>query len=133
MNGKTIAVLGSGIDVCWPPSNKKLYEDIKKRGLVISEYPSLTQPQPDFFRMRNRLVAAFSKGVLITEAKPRSGTSITVDYALNIGRRVMCVPNRINEDSFCNTLIARGADLIMNADDIRLAMDKETNDPDFEE
>lgn len=115
---KTIAVLGSGIDYCYPPRNKELYEVIKKNHLVISEYPGDEYPDPSHFPARNRLVAAFSHGVLVTDAQIRSGTLITVEFALATNKEVMCVPHRITDNSSCNRLIADGAFLIESAQDI---------------
>ncbi len=116
--GKTIAVLGSGINYPYPASNKRLYEKIASNGLLISEYPHLTKPLPDFFKYRNRLVAALSRGVLIIEAKARSGTIITVGHALEKGSDIFCVPERAGVGSGCNKLIKDGAYLVENAFDI---------------
>lgn len=116
--GKVIAVLGSGIDVCYPPTNKKLYEEIKKKGLVISEHPSNTEPSPDKFPFRNRLIAMLSNTVLITEAYNHSGTSITASYALAYNKNVCCVPYPRNRHSLCNSLIASGADLVEKGRDV---------------
>ncbi|MGI6735066.1 MAG: hypothetical protein BWY30_00541 [Tenericutes bacterium ADurb.Bin239] len=116
--GKTIAILGSGIDYPYPKTNKKLYEEIAKHGLLISEYPNNTRPEPDYFKFRNRLVAALTKAVLIVEAKYRSGTIITVGYALEKGSDVFCVPERAGKNSGCNRLIKDGAYLVESADDI---------------
>lgn len=117
-NGKTIAVLGSGIDYPYPASNKHLYEAIAANGLIISEYPSDTKPQPHFFKIRNRLVAALTNGVLIIEAKYRSGTVITVGYALEKGSDIYCIPERVGQNSGCNRLIKDGAYLVETATDI---------------
>lgn len=117
-HGKTIAVLGSGINYPYPLSNKKLYEDIEKTGLIMSEYPHQTKPEPQFFKFRNRLVAALSRGVLIVEAKYRSGTVITVGYALERGVDIYCVPERAGLESGCNKLIKDGAYLVESAADI---------------
>jgi len=116
--GKTVAVLGSGIDYCYPIENKDLYNEIKKNHLLISEYPGSVIPEKHYFPLRNRLIAAFSKGVLVTEARKRSGTMITVNYAIEYGRDVMCVPSQAGEDSGCNTLIKEGANLVENYSDV---------------
>ena len=116
--GKTIAVLGTGIDICYPESSKKLYDTIKKKGLILSEYPNkTTQNNIDTFPKRNRIIAALSKNLLITEAKRHSGTSITVGF-LNDAFNLLCVPQRANEDSLCNLLIKEGAKLVTCANDI---------------
>ena len=115
---KTIAVLGSGIDVCYPLSNKDLYEEIKQKGLVISEYPPGVLPKDYFFPMRNRIVAGLSRAILITEAKRRSGTMITVLEALEVGHNVLCVPSGDLLNSGCNLCIKEGAFLVESADDV---------------
>ena len=116
--GKTIAILGSGIDYCYPEINKPLYDEIKKNHLVLSEYPGLTPPSPDKFPFRNRLIAMLSDTVLVTEAYPRSGTSITVGFALEYSKSVCCVPYSSGRFSLCNKLINQGAYLVENADDV---------------
>ncbi len=118
MNGKTVAVLGSGIDNCYPKEKKELYDEIKKNHLLISEYPGLTPPEKDHFPFRNRLIAAFSRAIVLTEAKYRSGSSITVAYALEMGKSICCVPTHANEESLCNRLISDGARLIEKASDV---------------
>ena len=116
--GKTIAILGCGIDICYPVTNRPLYEIIKKRHLLISEYPNNTSPDPAYFPHRNRLIAQFSKGILITESKKKSGTSITANFGLCYDRDIMCVPSIDFEDSGCNQLIRDGAILVENADQV---------------
>ena len=127
VGGDTIAVLGSGIDYCYPSENRDLYRLIKKRGLVISEYPNYTPPTQLSFPMRNRIIAGLSKGVLITEAKKRSGTLITVNWAQFFAKEIMCVPYRISDDSGCNQLIKEGAFMIEDSDDVRLVLDGTKN------
>lgn len=116
--GKTIAVLGSGIDNCYPSSNQKLYDIIKRDHLLISEYPNNALPNSVNFPIRNRIIAGLSSILLIPEAKNKSGTSITAAYALSGGRTICCVPNTINNDSLCNRLIKDGAVLVENAKDV---------------
>ncbi len=117
--GKTIAVLGSGIDYPAPKTNTDIYyRIIKNGGLVISEYPGDLEPLPEFYPIRNRLIAGFSKAVLVTEAKLFSGTSITVNVALALGREVMCLPYLAGENSLCNLLIRDGATLVENSRDV---------------
>lgn len=116
--GSTIAVLGSGIDYCYPSSNKELYEEIKNNHLLISEYPNLVKPNKNNFPMRNRIIAGLSKSLLITEAKEQSGTSITAHYALEFGRLIMAVPTHVGELSACNRLIRSGAILVETGDDV---------------
>ena len=116
--GKTIAVLGCGIDYCYPSSNKELYETIKKDHLVISEYPGVTEPKPGYFPVRNRIIAALSKGLLVTEARNGSGSSITAAWALEYNKDIMCVPNLVYSDSACNQWIKEGAFLVEKAEDV---------------
>ena len=121
--GKTIAILGSGIDVCYPSENEDIYEEINHNHLLLSEYPNLVTPNQDHFPFRNRLIAMLSKGILVTESAIRSGTSITVNFALTYGRDVMCVPSNDLNNSGCNAFIKQGAALVENAFDIRNIMD----------
>ena len=116
--GKVVAVLGSGIDRCYPSENEGLYERIKKDGLVISEYPLKTIPTRESFPMRDRLIAALSKGLVVGEASSKSETMITVAYALAAGREIGCVPYHADEDSACNMLIKEGAAMVTSIDDI---------------
>ena len=118
-NGKTVAVLGSGVNICYPQENLELYQMIKKHGLLISEYPCDVQPSQDKFPMRNRIIAGLSRGILVTEAGIRSGTSITVNLGLMSGKDIMCIPYPFGSSSTCNRLIKEGAFLVENADDVR--------------
>ena len=86
--------------------------------MVISEYPELTEPKPDNFPFRNRIIACLSQAILVTEAKKRSGSLITVNFALQLGKDIMCVPTFPGENSGCNDLIKDGASLVENADDV---------------
>lgn len=123
---RTIAVLGSGINICYPASNKKLYEEIKKNHLVISEYPENVYPDPSKFPSRNRIIAGLSYGVLITDAKKQSGTLITSVMAQNFGREVMCIPYPIDVESACNDLIKAGAFLVDSSDEVNYIMEHYT-------
>ena len=116
--GKTIAILGSGIDECYPKSNQELYERICKDHLVISEYPLHTLPKKEFFPHRNRLLAAFSDAVLVMEAKEKSGTMHTVRSALEFGKEIFCIPHPIEENDFTNRLIQEGAFLVESSKEI---------------
>ncbi|MDR0934791.1 MAG: DNA-processing protein DprA [Erysipelotrichaceae bacterium] len=117
-NGKTVAILGSGIDNCYPKSNLIIYEKIKENGLLISEYPAKTPPKSEHFPFRNRLIAALSWGVLIPESKSKSGTSVTISHAIQLGKEIMCVPHSYHEYSYNNLLIREGATLIENAEQV---------------
>ena len=116
---KTIAVLGNGIDYVYPSENEWLYKRIiDEGGLIISEYPSSLKPKPDHFLFRNRIVASIAQFLLIGEAYDRSGSSVTVNYALQAGKTVGCIPYPRNVKSLCNKLIREGATLIESAADI---------------
>ncbi|MCH4202370.1 MAG: DNA-processing protein DprA [Bacilli bacterium] len=117
-NGKTIAVLGSGIDNPYPKSNLDIYEIMKKDHLIVSEYPGKINPDATHFPMRNRLVAALARATLVTQAHERSGTLITVSYALTMGRDIYCVPYLAGHSSSCNRLIKEGAYLVESAKDV---------------
>ncbi len=116
--GKTVAVLGCGIDYCYPPSSAKLYEEIKKNNLLVSEYPLDEPPAPENFPIRNRIIAGLSKSLIVTEAKYQSGSLITALLALEGNSDVMCVPYPADVKSECNRLIMNGALLVENADDV---------------
>lgn len=105
--GKTVAVLGCGADVVYPPENKSLYEEIAEYGLVISEYPLGETATAHNFPARNRIISGLSRAVLITEAGENSGTMLTLNYAINQGKDVFCVPGSIfNKSSAgCNKAI----------------------------
>jgi DNA processing protein len=117
-NMKTIAILGGGIDYCYPVSNRILYENIKENGLVLSEYPNNISPEPQNFLIRNRLIASLSDYILVTEAKYKSGTMNTVAYGLEFGKDIFAVPYLASDSSGCNYLIKQGAKLVECAKDI---------------
>lgn len=117
-NGKTIAVLGTGIDYCYPKENRDIYEEMKKNHLVLSEYPWLVAPQKRLFPFRNRIISGLSESLLISEARVKSGTMITAGYALEQGKNIYCVPGRFDDFQGCNELIKQGAKLITNIQDI---------------
>ena len=119
-NGRTIAVLGCGVDVAYPRSHEKLLEEIARRGAVISEYPPGTMPQPGFFPQRNRIIAGMSHGVVVVEAAERSGSLITAELALSEGRDVFAVPGSIFSPTSegTNRLILQGGKLVRSAADI---------------
>ena len=120
--GRTIAVLGCGIDICYPIENQDLYEIIKRDHLVISEYPFDVEPLTYHFPIRNRIIALASKTLVLTEGNLMSGSSITAHLALAGNTDVMCVPYHAGEGSVCNRLINCGAVLVENAEDVVDAM-----------
>ena len=119
--GKTIAVVGNGLDIVYPNENKYLYDKIiETGGAIISEYPLGTKPDKMNFPARNRIVSGISKGIIVIEAKEKSGTLITVDFALEQGRDVYVVPGNINSINSVGTndLIKQGARLVTHYKDI---------------
>ena len=109
--GKSYAILGSGIDICYPYSNKGLYEKLIEKGGVISEFAPGTQPKAMNFPVRNRIISGLSDLVLVIEAREKSGTAITVSMALEQGRDVYAVPGRVDDilSEGCNKMITEGA------------------------
>ena len=120
-NGKTIAVVGNGLDIVYPRENQYLYEKIvEENGAIISEYPLGTEPEKMNFPARNRIISGISKGIIVIEAKKKSGTLITVDFALEQGRDVYVVPGNINSLNSVGTndLIKQGAKMVTKVDEI---------------
>ncbi len=117
--GVTVAVLGCGCDVIYPKENNLLYEEIIKNGAVISEYQMGTAPLPQYFPLRNRIVSALSDIVIVVEAREKSGSLITADYALEQGKDIYAVPGRVGDalSSGCIRLIAQGAGIVVSAED----------------
>lgn len=120
-SGKTIAVLGCGVDYIYPKENKEIYKRIiESGGVIVSEYEEGTQPDSEKFRQRNRIVSGLSLGVLIVEAEARSGTSITARFAREQGKFVFCIPNSIDNRKGIgtNNLIKKGATLVQMPSDV---------------
>lgn len=117
--GETYAVLGSGVDVCYPKENQYLYKNIIGTGGIISEHAPGTQPIASFFPLRNRIISGISDCVVVIEAKEKSGSLITADYALEQGKDVYAVPGRITDrlSQGCNRLIKQGAGTVQSVED----------------
>ncbi len=116
----TFAILGCGIDICYPKENFSLYMDIEKQGGIISEYGPGVKPVPFQFPMRNRIISGLSDGILVVEAREKSGSLITVDSGLEQGKNIYAVPgsiyNKLSEG--CNNLIKMGAKIVTTPQDI---------------
>ena len=126
--GRTVAVLGCGVDIAYPSENRRLLAQIiENGGAVLSEYAPGTRPLPAFFPARNRIISGLSEGVLVVEAAQRSGSLITAKMALNEGREIFAVPGSIYapQSSGCHNLIRAGARLVEHPreilEDMRLA------------
>lgn len=122
--GTSCAVLGCGVDIVYPPSNKDLYTALLAKGGILSEYPPLTPPMAGLFPQRNRIISALADAVLVVEAREKSGTLITVDMALEQGREVYVIPGRCTDrlSLGCNKLLRQGAQAAVSPEDIMLDM-----------
>lgn len=135
--GKTIAVLGCGIDICYPSENARLYRKITEEGLIITEYGLGEPPLRHHFPERNRIIAGLSKGVLVVEAARKSGALITAKLSIDYGREVMAIPGAIFRDEHkgTNAIIKEGARLVDGIEDIistcfpTLKLKKKAEDP----
>lgn len=109
--GRSCAVLGCGVDICYPEENRPLYDRLLQQGGILSEYPPGTPPEARLFPLRNRIISGLSDAVLVIEARRKSGTLITVDMALEQGRDVFALPGRVSDSlsDGCNRLIRQGA------------------------
>jgi len=118
--GRTIGVLGCGIDIIYPPENRELFQRVAAQGAVLSEFPLTTPPDSDHFPIRNRIISGLSLGVAVVEATLRSGSLITARLALDQNRDVYAVPGNVDSarSEGTNRLIKEGAKLVTRADDI---------------
>ncbi len=118
--GDTVAVLGCGVDVLYPADNRKLYEDISRRGLLVTEFPMGAPAYPQNFPIRNRIVSGLSLGVLIVEGAQHSGSAITARLAMDQGRDVFAIPGNITSKMSWgpNLLIKQGAKLVQEWTDV---------------
>ena len=118
--GKTIAVLGGGVDICYPLSNRDLYDEVRAKGLLLAELVPGTHPRPEHFPRRNRIIAGLVEYLLVVEGKIRGGTSNTVEWMTKLGKHVLAVPGRIDEVTAesPNKLISDGATVYRGPEDL---------------
>jgi len=118
--GSSFGILGCGVDICYPEENRDVYSRICANGGLISEYHPGTEPKPNLFPMRNRIISALADIVLVVEARQKSGTQITVDQALEQGKEVLAVPGRVTDrlSDGCNFLISQGAGVALSVGDV---------------
>ena len=122
--GTSCAVLGCGIDICYPSTSRELYRALRENGCVLSEYPLGMPPRANHFPARNRIISGLSDKLLVVEAKEKSGSLITADMALEHGKDVFAVPGR-NADILsrgCNELIHQGAGIALDPESVLLDM-----------
>lgn len=120
------AILGCGVDVIYPPENKKLYDEVAEAGAVVSEFPPGTFPDKPNFPKRNRIISGISVGTIIIESNARGGALITAGFAIDQDREVFAVPGHLNskQSDGTNNLIKKGtAKLVMNADDVLIELE----------
>ncbi len=118
--GKSYAVLGCGVDVCYPTENRKLYERVQEQGGLISEYAPGTAPLANHFPARNRIISALAEVLVVVEAREKSGSLITADFALDQGKTVYAVPGPVTSavSRGCNRLIKQGAEVFLSAEEM---------------
>ncbi len=128
--GRTIAVLGSGVDVIYPPENRRLAAEVERRGALVSQFAPGTPPLAHHFPARNRVIAGLTLGVVVVEAAERSGALITARLAAELGREVMAVPGRASsaESRGTHALIKDGAALVEDWEDVIAALPRRWRD-----
>lgn len=128
--GSTVAVLGCGIDICYPEENAGLKKEIEGSGLILSEYPAGTEPRPFYFPQRNRIISGLSEVVIVVQARNESGALITAELAAEQGREVCAVPGNIDSQYNLgnNKLIKDGARPLVSAADVLEVMGLDTLD-----
>lgn len=131
IGGDTIGVLGTGIDVPYPPEHEELFRVMADRGCLVSEFPPGTPPLKYHFPQRNRIIAGLARAVLVVEAPKKSGAMITAEYALDEGKEVFAVPGPIHNPTSrgTNRLIQEGAALVTSAADILRILEMRTGEP----
>lgn len=125
--GRTIAVLGNGVDIVFPPENRALMDEIIQNGCVLSQFPMGMKPRAEYFPYRNRIISGLSLGTLVIEAPARSGALITAQLAAEQGREVFAVPGPVNNVNSVgpHRLIQEGAKLVQTVDDILIELEQE--------
>lgn len=120
LGGKTIGVIAHGLDITYPSCNKDIYENMRKTGLILSEYPRGTHICKQYFPFRNRIIAALGEKLIVSEAGLKSGTLHTVNAALSLGKDIYCFsyPFDSQEGSLCLELLKEGAGIIATREDI---------------
>ena len=118
--GETYAVLGCGVDICYPARNRKIYNQTIENGGIISELPAGYPPLRQNFPMRNRIISAMADVVLVIEAKTKSGSLITADFAMEQGKTVLALPGRVDDElsKGCNYLISQGAGIAYSVESV---------------
>ncbi|MCR5419766.1 MAG: DNA-processing protein DprA [Lachnospiraceae bacterium] len=126
VSDRVYGILGCGVNICYPAANRRLYELLKEKGGLLSEYGIYTKPRSCLFPPRNRIISALAQVVLVVEAREMSGTMITVDMALEQGKEVAVVPGRVSDplSTGCNKLIKQGAAAVTCAEDVMYMLDE---------
>lgn len=121
IQGRTIGVIGSGLNTHYPAQNALLYDEMEKKHLILSEYPRGVGIRKEHFPWRNRILAALGQAVIVTQARVRSGTMLTVNEAISLSKDIYCVPYPFNDESGqgCNLLISQGAMILYETEQLK--------------